>query len=101
AAIVRRFGSEHVASVLIDSMREATADDLQRGRAARAQDDVNTVVEVLHRIVGGLGTLGAEALAEQARTLMQDVPEQGLAATAAQIDAFEQALQAYLDRLDT
>lgn len=98
-AIVRRFGSEHVASVLIDSMREATADDLQRGCAAREQDDANTAVEVLHRIVGGLGTLGAEALAEEARTLMQAIPEQGLATTAGAIIAFETNLQAYLDSL--
>jgi len=88
-----------VATVLIDSMREATADDLQRGRDARAQDDINTAVEVLHRIVGGLGTLGAEALAEQARALMQQIPEQGIAASAADIAAFETALQTYLDSL--
>ncbi|WP_367344758.1 transporter substrate-binding domain-containing protein [Stenotrophomonas bentonitica] len=99
AAIVRRFGSEHVATVLIDSMREATIDDLQRGREARAQDDVNTAVEVLHRIVGGLGTLGAESLAEQARALMQQIPEQGIAASAGGIDAFERALQEYLNSL--
>ncbi|MFI8718778.1 ATP-binding protein [Stenotrophomonas sp. NPDC077464] len=98
-AIVRRFGSEHVASVLIDSMRQATTDDLQRGRQARDQGDANTAVEVLHRIVGGLGTLGAEALAEQARALMQQVPEQGLAASAADIEAFETALQEYLATL--
>ncbi|WP_315386445.1 response regulator [uncultured Stenotrophomonas sp.] len=99
AAIVRRFGSEHVATVLIDSMREATVDDLQRGREARAQQDINTAVEVLHRIVGGLGTLGAEALAEQARALMQQIPGQGIAASAGEIDAFERALQEYLDSL--
>jgi len=99
AAIVRRFGSEHVAGVLIDSMRQATVDDLQRGQEARDQNDSNSAVEVLHRIVGGLGTLGAEALAAQARALMQQVPEQGLAASADAIIAFEEALKAYLDSL--
>jgi len=100
AAIVRRFGSEHVATVLIDSMRQATADDLQRGWEARDMGDSNTAVEVLHRIVGGLGTLGAEALATQARALMQRIPEQGLAASADDIRAFEDALQQYLISLD-
>jgi two-component system sensor histidine kinase EvgS len=100
AAIVRRFGSEHVAGVLIDSMRQATTEDLRRGLEAREQGDSNTVVEVLHRIVGGLGTLGAETLAAQARALMQQIQAQGTAASAADITAFEHALQGYLDSLD-
>ena len=62
--------------------------------------DSNTAVEVLHRIVGGLGTLGAEALATQARALMQRIPEQGLAASADDVRAFEDALQVYLASLD-
>jgi two-component system sensor histidine kinase EvgS len=100
AAIVRRFGSEHVAAVLIDSMRQATTEDLRRGLEAREQGDSNTAVEVLHRIVGGLGTLGAETLAAQARALMQQIQAQGTAASAADITAFEHALQGYLDSLD-
>jgi two-component system sensor histidine kinase EvgS len=100
AAIVRRFGSEHVAGVLIDSMRQATTEDLRRGLEAREQGDSNTAVEVLHRIVGGLGTLGAETLAAQARALMQQIQAQGTAASAADITAFEHALQGYLDSLD-
>ncbi|WP_421568409.1 ATP-binding protein [Stenotrophomonas sp. PD6] len=100
AAIVRRFGSEHVAGVLIDSMRQATTEDLRRGLEAREQGDSNTAVEVLHRIVGGLGTLGAEALAAQARVLMQQIQTEGTAASAPDITAFEHALQGYLDSLD-
>ncbi|WP_312316084.1 transporter substrate-binding domain-containing protein [Stenotrophomonas sp.] len=99
-AIVERFGSEHVAAVLIDSMRKATREDLGRGALAREQNDSNAAVEVLHRIVGGLGTLGAESLAAQARTLMQRIQVEGVAACAAGITAFEQALEAYLESLD-
>lgn len=99
-AIMQRFGSEHVANVLIESMRKATGEDLQRGLLAREQDDSNTAVEVLHRIVGGLGTLGAEALAMPARALMQQIQNEGVAACAAEIAAFEQALESYLKSLD-
>jgi two-component system, NarL family, sensor histidine kinase EvgS len=98
-AIVRRFGSEHVATVLIDSMRTATEDDLRRGERAREQNDSNAAVEVLHRIVGGLGTIGAEPLALQARALMQRIPSHGLAECTDDILAFEHALQEYLERL--
>ena len=99
AAIVRRFGSEHVATVLIDSMRTATEEDLQRGHAARQQGDSEAAVQVLHRIVGGLGTLGAGELAEQGRALMQQVDRHGVAAYSADIEAFEGLLRAYLDSL--
>ncbi|MCF7751303.1 transporter substrate-binding domain-containing protein [Bacillus subtilis subsp. subtilis] len=99
AAIVQRFGSEHVANVMIESMRSTTEDDLQRSQAARAGSDSEAAVEVLHRIVGGLATLGASALAEQARTLMQQVEEAGVDACHAAIDDFEQALRAYLASL--
>ncbi len=98
--IVERFGSEHVANVLIESMRKATGEDLQRGLLAREQNDSNAAVEVLHRIVGGLGTLGAESLATQARALMQQIQNEGVAACAADITAFEHALEAYLQSLD-
>lgn len=99
-AIVERFGSEHVATVLIESMRKATGEDLQRGLLAREQNDSNAAVEVLHRIVGGLGTLGAESLATQARGLMQQIQNQGVAACVADIAAFEESLEAYLHSLD-
>lgn len=99
AAIVQRFGSEHVASVMIDSMRSTTEDDLQRAHAARADGDSEAAVDVLHRMVGGLGTLGAVALVEQARALMQQIDASGVDACHPGIDAFEQALRAYLDTL--
>ncbi|WP_258223853.1 Hpt domain-containing protein, partial [Stenotrophomonas sp. HMWF003] len=99
AAIVQRFGSEHVASVMIDSMRSTTEDDLQRSQAAREDSDSEVAVEVLHRIVGGLGTLGAMALADQARRVMEQIDAAGVDACHADIDAFEQALRAYLASL--
>ncbi len=99
AAIVQRFGSEHVASVMIDSMRSTTEDDLQRSRAAREDSDSEVAVEVLHRIVGGLGTLGAMALADQARRVMEQIDAAGVDACHADIDAFEQAVRAYLASL--
>ncbi|MDY0954880.1 transporter substrate-binding domain-containing protein [Stenotrophomonas rhizophila] len=100
-AITQRFGSAHVADVMIQSMLSTTEDDLQRGQLARAQGDSATVGDVLHRIVGGLGTLGATTLAEQARALMQHVQEDGADACTAQLDAFEQDLRTYLALLQS
>lgn len=99
AAIVQRFGSGHVASVMIDSMRSTTEDDLQRGQAARADGDSQAAAEVLHRIAGGLGTLGAMGLVEQARTLMAQIDAAGVESCHADIEAFEQALRDYLASL--
>jgi two-component system sensor histidine kinase EvgS len=96
AAIVQRFGSEHVAGVMIESMRSTTEEDLRRAQAARAQGDSDAVAEVLHRIVGGLGTLGAGALVEQARALMQQVGTQGVDACGEELERFDAALRDYL-----
>jgi len=57
------------------------------------------LVDVLHRLVGGLATLGADALAARARGLMDSVDEDGVAAHAGAISAFDAALRAYLVQL--
>lgn len=98
-AIVQRFGSEHVAGVMIESMRSTTEEDLRRAQAARAQGDSDTVGEVLHRIVGGLGTLGAGVLVEQARSLMQQVGVHGVDACGEELERFDAALRTYLASL--
>lgn len=84
---------------MIDSMRSTTEDDLQRGQAARADGDSQAAAEVLHRIAGGLGTLGAMGLVEQARTLMAQIDAAGVESCHADIEAFEQALRDYLASL--
>ena len=62
AALVRRFGSEHVAGVLIESLCTASAEDLVKLQAALDAQAGPALVNVLHRLVGGLATLGAKAL---------------------------------------
>lgn len=57
------------------------------------------LVNVLHRLVGGLATLGADALALQARSLMERVDDEGVAAHAEAVSAFDAALRAYLVQL--
>ncbi|MEK0267325.1 ATP-binding protein [Stenotrophomonas rhizophila] len=66
AALVRRFGSAHVAGVLIESLCTASADDLVQLQAALEAQAGPALVDVLHRLVGGLATLGADTLAARA-----------------------------------
>lgn len=99
AALVRRFGSAHVAGVLIDSLCTASALDLVTLQAALNERAGPALVEVLHRLVGGLATLGAETLALQARNLMDSVDTDGVAAHAEAISAFDAALRDYLVQL--
>ncbi|MEN4952146.1 transporter substrate-binding domain-containing protein [Stenotrophomonas sp. TWI819] len=99
AALVRRFGSAHVAGVLIESLCTASADDLVQLQAALEAQAGPALVDVLHRLVGGLATLGADALAARARGLMDSIDEDGVAAHAGAISAFDAALRAYLVQL--
>lgn len=99
AALVRRFGSEHVAGVLIESLCTASAEDLVKLQAALDAQAGPALVNVLHRLVGGLATLGADALAVQARSLMERVDDEGVAAHAEAVSAFDAALRAYLVQL--
>ncbi len=99
AALVRRFGSEHVAGVLIESLSTASAEDLVKLQAALDAQAGPALVNVLHRLVGGLATLGADALALQARSLMERVDDEGVAAHAEAVSAFDAALRAYLVQL--
>lgn len=96
AAVVRRFGSAHVASVLIESLCTTSEEDLVRLDAALGDDARQATIDVLHRLVGALATLGAEPLASQARTLMEQVEENGVAAQAGDVAGFASALRVYL-----
>ncbi|HAU81607.1 MAG TPA: histidine kinase [Stenotrophomonas sp.] len=99
AALVRRFGSEHVAGVLIESLCTASAEDLVKLQAALDAQAGPALVNVLHRLVGAVATLGADALALQARSLMERVDDEGVAAHAEAVSAFDAALRAYLVQL--
>lgn len=99
AALVRRFGSEHVAGVLIESLCTASAEDLVKLQAALDAQAGPALMNVLHRLVGGLATLGVDALALQARSLMERVDDEGVAAHAEAVSAFDAALRAYLVQL--
>ncbi|MNK07920.1 Virulence sensor protein BvgS precursor [compost metagenome] len=99
AAIVERFGSGHVADVLIASMCSTTENDLHQSLSAREGGDSDAAVDVLHRMAGGLGALGAGTLAGQARALMEQVEQHGVGACSAAIAGFEQALRDYLASL--
>lgn len=101
AALNQRFGSPEIVQHLLDSLVAATHEDLTALQSAVHADDAMRVDECLHRIAGGVGTVGAEALATHARTLMADIERDGLARHAAaaieygrQVAIFVQALEA-------
>lgn len=99
AAVVRRFGSAHVATVLIDSLCTTSEEDLARLDAAVRDDARQATIDVLHRLVGALATLGADALATRARTLLEQVEQGGVAPQAGAIADFAAGLRAYLPQL--
>jgi len=99
AALVRRFGSAHVAGVLIESLCTTSGQDLLRLQAALRDEQRLDAADVLHRLAGGLGTLGAQSLAVQARSLMDGVEVAGVAAHADAIAAFDASLRTYLAHL--
>jgi len=99
AALTRRFGSAHVAAVLIESLCSASAEDLVQLQEALHERAAPALVDVLHRLVGGLATLGADALVVEARHLMDSIDDDGVAAHAEAVGAFDAALRAYLEQL--
>jgi two-component system, NarL family, sensor histidine kinase EvgS len=101
AALSQRFGSEEMVQRLLDSLAATTHEDLDALKSAVHADDALRAEECLHRIAGGVGTVGAESLAMQARELMTYIERDGLAphATAAtafgrQVAMFVQAFKA-------
>ena len=99
ALIVQRFGSAHVADVLIQSMCTTSDEDLAELEAAMAADDAARTLDVLHRLIGGLATLGAEPLANQARAVMETIERDRHPLPRAVLQAFVSELRRYLDTL--
>ncbi|WP_407351377.1 ATP-binding protein [Luteimonas sp. R10] len=75
--LMRRYGSAEVVAQLAASLVAATRDDLDGIRSALAQDDADAVHQRLHRIAGGIGVAGAQALAQRTSDLMDAIDRDG------------------------
>lgn len=102
ATLQQRYGSRAVAEQLRDSLLQASESDLAAvQRAVRAGDRATAALH-LHRQAGGLGAIGASALAGQANALverLQDATEADPAPVFAAVTAFVARLQHQLQRL--
>ncbi|OBU58145.1 ATP-binding protein [Stenotrophomonas maltophilia] len=102
ATLQQRYGSRAVAEQLRDSLLQASESDLAAvQRAVRAGDRATAALH-LHRQAGGLGAIGASALAGQANALverLQDATEADPAPVFAAVTAFVERLQHQLQRL--
>ncbi|WP_164093068.1 ATP-binding protein [Stenotrophomonas maltophilia] len=102
ATLQQSYGSRAVAEQLRDSLLQASESDLAAvQRAVRAGDRATAALH-LHRQAGGLGAIGASALAGQANALverLQDATEADPAPVFAAVTAFVARLQHQLQRL--
>ncbi|MGF6418939.1 two-component system sensor histidine kinase EvgS [Stenotrophomonas sp. AN71] len=102
ASLQQRYGSREVAEQLRDSLLQASEIDLAAVQRALQAGDRETAARHLHRQAGGLGAVGARALASQANTLverLQDAAEPDPAPLFAAVAAFVARLQHQLQRL--
>ncbi|WP_164119115.1 ATP-binding protein [Stenotrophomonas maltophilia] len=102
ATLQQRFGSRAVAEQLRDSLLQASEGDLAAVQRAVQAGDRDAAALHLHRQAGGLGAIGATALAGQANALverLQDAAEADPAPLFAAVTAFVARLQQQLQRL--
>lgn len=102
ATLQQRYGSRAVAEQLRDSLLQASESDLAAVQRAVQAGDRETAALHLHRQAGGLGAIGASALAGQANALverLQDAAEADPAPVFAAVTAFVARLQHQLQRL--
>lgn len=102
ATLQQRYGSRAVAEQLCDSLLQASESDLVAVQRAVRAGDRETAALHLHRQAGGLGAIGASALAGQANALverLQDATEADPAPVFAAVTAFVARLQHQLQRL--
>ncbi|MBN7828628.1 transporter substrate-binding domain-containing protein [Stenotrophomonas maltophilia] len=102
ATLQQRYGSRAVAEQLRDSLLQASESDLAAVQRAVRAGDRETAALHLHRQAGGLGAIGASALAGQANALverLQDATEADPAPVFAAVTAFVARLQHLLQRL--
>lgn len=98
-ALMERFGSELVADRMIASFWATTVEDLRVMNAAVAEHNDAACAERLHRIAGGLGAVGAEDLANQARNLQLLVEAVGVAVQGDALVGFRVELERFLQQL--
>ncbi|AYA92780.1 MULTISPECIES: ATP-binding protein [Stenotrophomonas] len=102
ATLQQRYGSRAVAEQLRDSLLQASESDLAAVQRAVRAGDRETAALHLHRQAGGLGAIGASALAGQANALverLQDATEADPGPVLAAVTAFVARLQHQLQRL--
>ena len=102
AGLQQRFGSRVVAEQLRDSLLQASEGDLAAAQRAVQAGDRQAAALHLHRQAGGLGAIGATALAQQANALVErlhDAAEADTAPLFATVTTFVARLQKQLQRL--
>ena len=92
----RQFGSEAVARELLGSLRASLVQDLRRLEQALEDGDGTALARGLHRIAGGIGSVGMSALAQRVRDLGERAQDPAEAARQVlpQLHAFLQQLRA-------
>ncbi|MGC1547545.1 MAG: ATP-binding protein, partial [Rhodanobacter sp.] len=100
-ALLQRFGSEAVVSQIVESLIPALREDIDALHTALECHDANEAGERLHRIIGGVGAIGADTLAQQARTLMETIEQHGVIPSDGTLTAFLQTAGKYVQQLDS
>lgn len=98
-AMIHRYGSVQVVDRMIASIITTTEDDLQALAVALAEQNGAACAQRLHRIAGGLGAIGAEQLAEQARNLQLAIEENGIPPNGDELSLITAALAGLLREL--
>jgi two-component system sensor histidine kinase EvgS len=100
-ALLQRFGSAAVVSQIVESLVPTLHEDLDALHAAIKRLDAPEASERLHRIIGGVGTIGATALAQRARVLMDVIEQSGTIPADETPAAFLQTASTYVRQLDS
>lgn len=98
-ALIARFGSAQAADQLIISIVSTTNADLRAVEDALQAQDAVALGNHLHRIAGGLGAVGADALANRVRDLQHAVEAEGIALHQSELSELRTALGQYMKTL--
>lgn len=99
ADLIARFGSADLVARMVDSLQAATRADLATLETAIAASNTAGAGDGLHRLAGGVGAMGASALAQRGRALQEAVERDGVAAHLDDLRTFRAAVETCLARL--
>lgn len=91
-SLATRFGSEATARALIDSLQASLSDDVEALQRELQQADTRALARRLHRLAGGLGSVGMTVVATWLRDLAAS-PELSTDAAAGALPVLQQCLE--------